>query len=103
MFHVYHAFLSDLCNLVVTCWERVALFDLLYVMFSCVFVTFPCGVLGQMRYLIVSNSDLCLLSYFNSLHAGLFSLLLLSPVDFWKSSFWKTFTRMPNGLNPDQD
>ena len=35
-----------------------------YVMFYCVFVTFPCGVLGQVRCLIVSISDLCLLSYF---------------------------------------
>ena len=28
------------------------------------FVTFPCGVLGQMWYLIVSILDLCLLFYF---------------------------------------
>ena len=32
--------------------------------FSCVFVTFPCGVLGQVWYLIVSIPDLCLLTYF---------------------------------------
>ena len=32
-------------------------------MFSCVFVTFPCGVLGQVWYLIVSIPDLCLLTY----------------------------------------
>ena len=31
------------------------------------FVTFPCGVLGQMWYLIVSISDICLLPYFNYL------------------------------------
>ena len=30
----------------------------------CIFVTFPCGILGQMRYLMVSFSDLCCLSYF---------------------------------------
>ena len=30
----------------------------------CVFVISPCGVLGQMCYLILSISDLCLLSYF---------------------------------------
>ena len=29
------------------------LLALLHVMFSCVFVTFPCGVLGQMWYFIV--------------------------------------------------
>ena len=27
---------------------------LLFVMFNCVFVTFPCGILGQVWYLIVS-------------------------------------------------
>ena len=37
---------------------------LLFVMLSCVFVTFPYGILGQMRYLIVSIPDLCHLSYF---------------------------------------
>ena len=35
------------CSLVVTCWERTDLLALLYVMFSCTFVTFPYGVLGQ--------------------------------------------------------
>ena len=35
------------------------------VMFNCVFVTFPCGILGQVRYLIVSIPDLCQLSYFH--------------------------------------
>ena len=35
------------------------------VMFNCVFfITFPCGILGQVWYLIVSIPDLCLLSYF---------------------------------------
>ena len=33
----------------------------------CVFVTFPCGILGQVWYLIVSFPDLCHLSYFHSL------------------------------------
>ena len=36
---------------------------LLFVMFNCVFVTFPCGILGQVWYLIVSIPDLCRLSY----------------------------------------
>ena len=35
-----------------------------FVMFNCVFVTFPCGILGQTWYLIVSIPDLCCLSYF---------------------------------------
>ena len=35
-----------------------------FVMFNCVFVTFPGGALGQVWYLIVLISDLCHLSYF---------------------------------------
>ena len=35
----------------------------MYAFFHCVFVTFPCGVLGQVWCLIVSIPDLCL-SYF---------------------------------------
>ena len=37
---------------------------LLFVMFNCVFVTFPCGILGQVWYLIVLIPHLCHLSYF---------------------------------------
>ena len=37
---------------------------LLFVMFNCVFVTFPCNFLGQVWYLLVSNHDICCLSYF---------------------------------------
>ena len=37
---------------------------LLFVMFNCVFATFPCGILGQVWYLIVSFPVLCRLSYF---------------------------------------
>ena len=36
-----------------------------FVMFNCVFVTFPCGILGQVWYMIVSTPDLCHLSYFD--------------------------------------
>ena len=32
--------------------------------FNCAFVTFPCGILGQVWYLIVMIPDLCRLSYF---------------------------------------
>ena len=31
---------------------------------NCIFVTFPCGILGQVWYLIVSFPDFCLFSYF---------------------------------------
>ena len=42
---------------------------LLRVMFNCVFVTFPCGILGQVCYLIVSIPDLFRLSYFHIITA----------------------------------
>ena len=37
---------------------------LLFMIFNCDFVTFSFGILGQVRYLIVSIPDLCCLSYF---------------------------------------
>ena len=52
--------------LVITCEEGAELLALLYVMFSCVFVTFPHGVLNQVWYLIVSILDLWSLPYFNN-------------------------------------
>ena len=60
MFRVCHVFLSANCSLVVTCWERPDLLALLYVMFNCVFVTFPCGVMGQVLVLISLPSFLLL-------------------------------------------
>ena len=53
MFRVCHAFVSVHRILVGTSWERADLLALLYVTFYCVIVTFPCGVLGQVRYLVV--------------------------------------------------
>ena len=38
---------------------------LLFVLFSCDFVTLPFGILGQVWYLIVSIPDPCCLSNFN--------------------------------------
>ena len=61
-----HTVLSAPCSLVVTCWERADLLALLYVIFSCVFVTFQHGVLCQVLCLIVWIPDLCLLPYFYS-------------------------------------
>ena len=63
MFRVCHAVMSVRCSLVVNCWDRACLLALLYVMFSCVFVTFRCGILGQVWYLIVSIFDSYLLPY----------------------------------------
>ena len=51
------------CSLVVTCWES----SLVCVAFL-YFVTFPYGALSQVWSLTVSIPDLCLLSYFSSLH-----------------------------------
>ena len=56
-------FASVQCCLEVTCWERADLLALVCDV-NCVFVTFPCGILGQVWYLIVSIPDLCRLSYF---------------------------------------
>ena len=63
---VSDAFSSVQCCLEVTCWEKadlLALFGDVY----CIFVTFPCGILGQVCYLIVSFPDLFFLSYFYKL------------------------------------
>ena len=61
-------FVDNLCFLV--CFrvcsllpERVNLLPLVGDAY-CIFVTFPCGILGQVLYLIVSFPDLCRLSYF---------------------------------------
>ena len=51
-------------------------FWLLCVMFSCVSITFPCGILGQVWCLVVSISDLCLFPYFNNRNKLLTSKLL---------------------------
>ena len=45
-----------------TCWKRADFLAL--VCDACVFVTFPCGILGQVWYLIVSKPDFWHLSYF---------------------------------------
>ena len=59
-----HAFASVHCCLVVTCWERADLLALVGDVY-CNFATFPCGILGQVWYLIVwFLVDLLNLSYF---------------------------------------
>ena len=52
------------CSLVVTYWARADHLAPLYVMFSCVYTTFPHCVLGHVWNLIVMIPDLCLLLYF---------------------------------------
>ena len=48
---VSHAFASVQCCLVVTCWGRADLLALVEDVF-CIFVTFPCDILGQVWNLI---------------------------------------------------
>ena len=48
---------------VVTCREKADLLALVGDVY-CICVTFPCGILGQVWYVIVSFPDLCRLSYF---------------------------------------
>ena len=43
----------------------------MFVIFNCgVFLTFPCGIMGQVWYMIVSISDLCRLYYFQHNNNG---------------------------------
>ena len=81
---VSHAFASVHWCLVVTCWERADLFAPDYDVY-CICVTFPCGILGHVWYLMVSIPDICRLSYFKSCERN--SLLKV---------YGKTFT----GLGP---
>ena len=59
-----HTVVSVPRSFVVTCCEMADLLALFCLLFSCVFVTFPYGTLGQVWYLIVSIPDLCLLPCF---------------------------------------
>ena len=52
MFCVGHALASVYCCLVATCWERAEHLALVLDVY-CVIVSFPCGILGQVWYLIV--------------------------------------------------
>ena len=76
LFHFLFVFalLSYLCHAAL--WSPAGKADvlaILYVMITCVFVTFPYGILGQVWNLIVSIPDLCLLLYFLAL-----SLILIT-------------------------
>ena len=52
-------------SLVVTCWEKADLLVLVCDVLLC-FVSFWCGILGQVCYWIVSIPNLCHLSFFSS-------------------------------------
>ena len=62
---VSHAFVSVHCYLVVTHWERADLLALVGDVY-CICVTFPCGILSHVWYLIVSFPDFCHPSYFHN-------------------------------------
>ena len=57
--------------------EKGLTYWLLFVMSNCDFVTFPCGILGQVWYLIVLIPDLYRLSYFVNYQAHVFRLFLV--------------------------
>ena len=61
---VPHAFASVFCCLVVICWERPDFLALVGNV-HCSFFSFPCGILGQVWYSIVSFPYLCRLSNLN--------------------------------------
>ena len=81
MFRVCHVILSIHYSLVVASWERANLLALLYMMFSCVYVTFPCRVLGQVWYLIVLIPDLCFVMVNGDPQDGLFYSTLTLMID----------------------
>ena len=58
---VCHAFL---CLFIAALWPSAGASWLLFVRSNCDLVTFYCGVLGSVWYLIVLITDLCHLSYF---------------------------------------
>ena len=62
---VSRAFASVQCFLGVTCLERADLLAIVGDVCS-IFVTLPCGILGQVWYINVSFPDFCRLSYFNT-------------------------------------
>ena len=67
---------------------------LLFVMFNCVFVTFPCGILGQVWYVTILILDLCCHCYFkvaDTLESFPISEFL-SRHEFWGGFFKQSIT-----------
>ena len=86
-----HAFASVHCCLAVTCWERADLLALVGDVY-CIFVTFQCGILSQVLYLIVSFPDLCRLSY---MYFDRFALIAKHSQNLTESDK-KIFSRTPD-------
>ena len=70
----------------VSCWERAVLLALDGDVY-CIFVTFPCGILGQVTYLIVSFPDPCHLSYFDYFKDNIYK----------EHTYWKCVDRKCQG------
>ena len=90
-----HAALSVPCSLLVT-WEKTDLLARLCMIFSCVFVTFPYGVLCQVWYSIVLIPDLSLAPYAVdfSIWAGMHVLLRGSEIGFKIMQTFPVYVRM---------
>ena len=74
----------------VTCWERADHLALVCDVKLCI-CHFPCGILGQVWYLIVSIPDLCPFHYIvpSNMHCPVFSFMILieNIVDRQRSNF----------------
>ena len=93
MFRAFHAVLSVHCSLMVTCWERSYLLARLFVMLSCVFLTFPCGVrvrCGTWLYRFL------IFAFFITLTGlDLWSNLVVHSVSMWYTHWWKAQAMEP--------
>ena len=87
-----NAFASAHCCLVVTCWERADLLALVGDVY-CIFVTFQCGILGQLWYLIVSFPDICHLPFTKLLTYCLIAIKK-HEIKYWE----KAYERSGNNL-----
>ena len=70
--------------------ERAGLLSLVGDVY-CIFVTFPCGILGQMWYLIVLFPDLCRLSYFDQ------DLIGVNTIELYRSNDHSMHTNVFQG------
>ena len=101
---VPHVFASVHCCLVDTCSKRAELLALVSDVYF-IFVTFPCGILGQVWYLIVSIPDLCPLSYFVCWVIFNFCCLLLTffKISFFLKYYYRNTIRVSSGFGPDHE
>ena len=82
-----HAFASAIAALWSPAGKGLASW-LLFVMINCVFVTFPCDILGKVWCLIVSIPDHCRLSYLVFKPINLMTLNAYTMYEGWPSKSW---------------